>query len=81
LTEKSSKEVGLLRDSLASRERELREMEVKRIRMEQENQELKSTLDEFQAFKYGSEEMQGSLERFKIKYTAIEEAYKEISKQ
>jgi chromosome segregation ATPase len=81
LTEKCSKEVGLLRDSLASRERELREMEVKRIRMEQENQELKSTLDEFQAFKYGSEEMQGSLERFKIKYTAIEEAYKEISKQ
>lgn len=79
LTEKSSKEVGHLRDSLASKERQVREMEVKQTRMEQENQELKSMLDEFQAFKYGSDEMQGSLERFKMKYAAIEESYKEIS--
>eukprot|EP01018_Ginkgo_biloba_P015045 Gb_15766 [translate_table: standard] len=79
LTEKSSKEVGSLRDSLALKERQMREMEVKKMHLEQENQELKSTVEEFQASKFGNDEICSSLEMFKRKFTALEATYKECS--
>lgn len=79
LTSRRDEEISSLRDLMATKEIHFKEMEYQRLRLEQENEELRGSLKELQEAQISQAGASSSMMKLRHKLRSLEQAHKDCS--